>query len=175
RELDDGTVVAGIHDTDRIGMWDDLIDGRDDVLMGFRDWYATNPVSRFNPGGDIKSMPPGGWDSFNSVRDFNNKMRELKGYWKYDQADGFSQGHLDLDTVQNRFGDLPNNLPPNWPHWVNAPPAAPPRAPGQRGLLLIVPDAVAPTGREGQPVRPAGHRAFAAQMATGMPSLALAA
>ena len=125
REHADGTFEAGILDQDRIGLWAELDPKRDRVLIGFKDWYAQDPRNF-----GITSMPDGGGGiGFNTAREFNNKMRESKGYWRYLPGQGYFGGILDGATVQKHFPDVTDNLPGQWPHWVNPPPAAPPPAP----------------------------------------------
>lgn len=163
REMDDGSVVAGIHDTDRIGNWNDLRAQRDEVLLDFMDRYMTNPNGKF------RSMPPGGISRFTSVREFNNKMREAKGFWTYQRELGFAPGILDMNTIQRQFPDLPEGLPQDWRKWVRPPPP-----PGDRGDLGPFNTIVPFMPRAGPPVAPP-ERDIAVQMPALGLSLRLAA
>lgn len=136
----DGRVEAGILDTDRIGLWSDLDRKRDRVLLGFMSDYSKHP-DQFS----ITSMRPSNKETpFKSAREFNQKVREAKGYWKYNEERGFYGGHLDGYTMRKYFPDLPNSLPSGWSRQLNldAPPPKTPR--GKQGRLLIVPDALTP-------------------------------
>ena len=137
----DGRVEAGILDTDRIGLWSDIDRNRDRVLLGFMLDYSQHP-DKFS----ITSMRPSGPGvRFKSAREFNQKVREAKGYWKYNEERGFYGGHLDGYTMRKYFPDLPNTLPPGWSRQLNldAPPPKTPR--GKQGRLLIGPNAPTPT------------------------------
>ncbi len=154
RTYNDGRVEAGILDTDRIGLWSDIDPKRDSVLLGFMSDYSQHP-GKFS----ITSMRPSGPGiRFKSAREFNQKVREAKGYWKYNEERGFYGGHLDGYTMRKYFPDLPNSLPPGWSRQLNldAPPPKTPR--GKQGRLLIVPNAPPPNSLALAPAGLKPHR-----------------